>query len=147
MLPVEYLIEVSSNGNMITFNNTDEINLDLELLNPDFDYVKGYFGQQTETIDPYTFDLDIKEILDHISGSFLISSPAIKVNYSNSFAVPIEIDLNAVGQKMTETVDLGLDPFTLNFPAAPSERDKIDVFTIDKNNSALPALVFQDLQL
>jgi hypothetical protein len=141
MLPVEYLIEVSSNNEVITFNSADEINLDLELLNPDFDYVKGYFGQQTELIDPGTIDLDIKEILDHISGSFLISSPTIKLNYSNSFAVPIEIDLNAVGQKMAETVDLDLNPFTLNFPAAPAERDIDDVFTIDKDNSALPELV------
>ena len=141
MLPVDYLIEVSSNGDMITFSNTDEINLDIELLNPDFDYVKGYFGQQTETMDPDTFDLDIKEILDHISGSFLISSPVIKLNYSNSFAVPIEIDLNAAGKKMAETVDLDLNPFTLSYPAAPAERDIDDVFTIDKNNSALPELI------
>ena len=141
MLPVEYLIEVSSNGAMITFNSTDEINLDLELLNPDFDYVKGYFGQQTEAIDPSVIDLDIKEILDHISGSFLFSNPAIKLIYSNSFAIPIEIDLNAFGQKRAETVDLDLNPFTINYPAAPAERDLDDVFTIDKTNSALPELV------
>ncbi|MDQ1296141.1 MAG: hypothetical protein QG611_119, partial [Bacteroidota bacterium] len=90
LLPVEYSIELSSTGNMVTFNSTDEIAINLELLDPDFDYVKGYFGKQTETLDNDTIDLDIKEILDHISGEFLISSPSITLNYKNSFALPVE---------------------------------------------------------
>jgi len=141
MLPVEHNIIVSSNGQMVSFSSTDEVTISLELPDPDFDYVKGYFGQETESIDADTIDLEIKDILDKITGDILVSSPSIKLNYANSFALPVEIDLQATGYKKSETVDLGLDPFTLSYPAAPDERDKDDVFTIDKTNSSLPELI------
>jgi hypothetical protein len=141
MLPVEHNIIVSSNDQMVSFSSTDEVTISLELPDPDFDYVKGYFGQETESIDADTIDLEIKDILDKITGDILISSPSIKLNYANSFALPVEIDLQATGYKKSETVDLGLDPFTLSYPAAPGERDKDDVFTIDKTNSSLPELI------
>ena len=141
LLPVEHNITVNSNGALINFSSTDEVKITLELLDPDFDYVKGYFGQETKAIDPDTIDLEIKDILRKISGDFLLSSPSVKLNYSNSFAVPVEIDLLATGYKSAETLDLAMDPFTLNYPAAPDERDKNDVFTIDKTNSSLPQLV------
>lgn len=140
-IPLTYSIEVSSNGSMVTFNSTDEITLDLNLQNPDFDYIKGYFGQETETIDEDTLDLDITEILDHITGGFYIANPSIKLNYSNSFAIPIKIDLQATGYRGSKIVNLGLSPFTISYPAAPAERDKNAVFAIDRNNSGLPALI------
>lgn len=140
-LPVDYQINVSSQGSKVTFNSTDEIRMDLSLLNPDFDYVKGYFGQKTETLEPDTIDLEIEDILRHIIGDFLLSSPSIKVNYSNSFALPVLLDFKATGYRGKKTVQLGLTPDTLKYPAAPVERDKQAVFKIDKTNSSLPQLV------
>jgi hypothetical protein len=140
-VPVNYSIEVSSDGSMVTFDSNDEITLDLKLLNPEFDYVKGYFGQESKSIDADSLDLEIKDILSHISGEFLVSSPSIKLNYSNSFAIPIKIELKATGIRGSKKVDLGLSPFILSYPAAPAERDKSAVLTIDKTNSALPALI------
>ncbi|MCU0362720.1 MAG: hypothetical protein MUE32_05125, partial [Bacteroidales bacterium] len=70
-----------------------------------------------------------------------ISSPSIKVNYRNSFAVPIELTLAVSGSRESETVNLGLAPFVLASPSAPGERDKAGAYVIDKNNSSLPALV------
>jgi hypothetical protein len=117
------------------------VKIDLSFLNPNFDYVKGYFGQHTETIDKDTLDLDIKDVLDHITGSFLVSSPSINLNYTNSFAIPVQITLNAAGYKKTDVVQLGLAPVTLSYPAAPAERVKNDVFSVNKNNSQLPQLI------
>jgi hypothetical protein len=108
---------------------------------PDIDYVKGYFGQQIEVIDPDSIVFDIEDVLSNLTGDFLISSPSLKINYSNSFAVPIEVTLNAVGKRESETVSLGLAPFILASPAAPAIRDVSAFFTIDKNNSSLPALI------
>jgi len=141
LLPLDYNIEVSSDGSMVTFNSTDQVSFDMELLNPEFDYVKGYFGQRTESIDPDSIDLEIEDILNHITGDFLISNPSITLNYSNSFAVPIEIEFNATGFRGSESTDLGLNPFILGYPAAPLERDKSGTFTIDRNNSELPELI------
>jgi hypothetical protein len=136
-LPVEYSISPTSGS----FGLFDNMIVQLDIPSPDFDYAKGYFGQQTVTFDEDTLDLDIKEILDHISGDFLLSSPSLKLNYSNSFAVPIQIDLKATGYKKLETLPLNLAPFMLSYPNAPSEIDKVASFTVDKNNSDLPELV------
>jgi hypothetical protein len=141
LLPIVSSVIVSSEGTKVIFSSTDQVNLDLSFLNPSFDYAKGYFGQQTETIDKDTLDLNIKDVLDHITGSFLVSSPSIKLNYSNGFAIPVQITLDAAGYKKSDVVQLGLAPVTLSYPAAPAERDKNDVFTVNKDNSQLPQLV------
>jgi hypothetical protein len=136
-LPVRYSISTASGS----FNLNDSMYVQVDIPAPDFDYVKGYFGQQTKIFEPDTMDLKIKNILDHITGDFLFSSPSIKLNYSNSFALPVRVDLQARGYKLAETVDLGFSPLTLSYPAAPAERDKEASFTIDKTNSSLPELV------
>lgn len=135
-LPVEYSITPIS-GN---FGLLDNMFVKIDIPSPNFDYAKGYFGQQTE-MDKDTIDLEMEDVLDHISGEFLLSNPSITINYKNSFAIPTEVDITAIGYKKTETVPLGLDPFRLSYPAAPSEKDKSATFTVDKNNSDLPELV------
>jgi hypothetical protein len=141
MLPINYSIEASSGGQMVDFNSADQVILDLELSDPGIDYVKGYFGQYGDTIDADTLDLEIKDILENVSGSFLVSSPSVRMNYSNSFAIPVEISLNVVGYSTDDSVDLDLDPVTLSYPAAPSERDKDGIFTVNKDNSQLPEII------
>jgi hypothetical protein len=141
MLPVNYSVEASSAGVMVEFNSTDEVSVKFDMHNPKIDYVKGYFGQYGDTIESDTIDLEIEDILSNISGSYLISSPSVQLNYSNSFAIPVEIDLDAVGYKEDDSVDIDLDPVPLSYPSAPAERDKQGVFTIDKNNSNLPGII------
>ena len=84
-IPVIYTVVVTSNEALVNFNKNDSMHLDLKLLNPDFDYLKGYFGQRTEQIDTETLNTDIDDIMSHISGQVHISDPSVKVNYSNSF--------------------------------------------------------------
>jgi hypothetical protein len=140
-VPFEYNLKVSSNNSPVTFNSTDHVQFDLRLISPDFDYVKGYFGQRIENIDPEIVDLDIDDILSKLTGSFLVSSPVIKLNYSNSFAIPIEVVFNAEGKNGDRSVNLGLAPLSVNYPSAPGARDISSTFIIDKNNSSLPDLI------
>jgi hypothetical protein len=135
-LPVTYSISVTSGS----FSLLDSMLVQLDIPSPDFDYVKGYFGQQSEVLVEDTLDLEIKEILDHISGTFLISEPSITMNYKNSFSVPVEVNIEAVGHRLAETVDLNLAPQILSYPAAPGQRDIEGSFTIDKESN-LPALI------
>lgn len=143
-VPMDYSIAITSNNTKIDFSWTDQYQIGMELVSPDFDYVKGYFGKQTEEIKADTFKLDIDKIMDKISGEFLISRPSIKLIYSNSFAIPIDITLDATGSyKTTESIDLALNPnpFPISYPAAPLNRDKEGTFTIDKSNSNLASLI------
>ncbi len=141
-LPVQYQITISSQNNMVTFNSEDEISIDLSMHNPKFDYVKGYFGKQAETIDKDTVDLEIKDILDRISGDFHLTNPSITLKYRNSFSVPIQIDLQATGYREGKTpVSLGINPFILGYPRFPAARDKDTLFKVDNVSSNLADLV------
>ena len=140
-IPMVYSIQVGSDNVMVNFNSADEITVDFSLVKPYFDYVKGYFGQVEEIIDPDTLDLGVDDLLNHLEGSFLISSPSIKLNYSNSFAIPLKIDFQASGIRGSETVSLGLDPISVAYPKFPESRNAASSIVIDKNNSDLPELI------
>ncbi|MCX6326084.1 MAG: hypothetical protein NT144_05460 [Bacteroidia bacterium] len=140
-VPMEYSIAIIPDASMVNFTSSDKIKFDLKFINPVFDYVKGYFGQQAETIEPDSLNLGIEDILSNLTGDFLISSPSIKINYSNSFAIPVQIALNATGKRKADTVNLRLAPISITNPVFPANRDVSSSFTIDKNNSSLPKLI------
>jgi len=135
-LPVQYTITPVS-GSFLPGNL---MYVKVDIPGPEFDYAKGYFGQQTEK-DEEALDLEIEELLEHISGEFHLANPSITLNYSNSFAIPTKVELKADGIKNMQIIPLDLDPFDLSYPAAPAERDKSAFFRIDRNNSNLPGLV------
>ncbi len=138
---MQYTLNVSSGGVLVNFNSTDKIELELSLKDPDIDYVKGYFSQISETIEPDTLDLDIDEILNSLTGEFLISNPIIRLNYSNSFAIPLKVDFQATGSRGSRSVNLSLDPIMISYPQYPESRDISSVITIDRDNSDLPELI------
>lgn len=140
-VPFQYGLKVTSNNALISFSSTDNVQVDFKLLNPVFDYVKGYFGQKIENIDPETIDLDIDDILNKLTGSFLVSSPVIKLDYSNSFSIPISVVFNAAAKNGIKTVNLGLAPLAVAYPIAPGAKDISSTIIIDKNNSSLPELI------
>ena len=140
-VPVKYTVEITSNETIVNFNKNDSLHFDLKLNNPDFDYVKGYFGQRTQQIDNDTLKTDIDDFLNHIKGQFHISDPSIKVSYSNSFGIPVEITLGATGIKGSQKVNLGLAPFTVAYPSTLTDRTITSSFTVSKANSSLPDLV------
>lgn len=102
--------------------------------------VYGVKGPMNATIDPQTIDLGIDELLDHLTGTFLISNPSITLSYTNSFRDPIQVTFNASGKRNAQTVDLGLAPFTIAYPG-PGVTEVTSSLKIDKSNSALPALI------
>ncbi len=140
-VPMEYSIDVSSDGSFVDFNMDDEILLEVQLIDPDFDFVKGYFGQKTKTIDSDSIDLDIEDILSNSEIDFFIASPSIRLDYYNSFAIPMRVSLDVTGKNNTESVDLGYPPFIVASPEAPESRDISESLSINKDNSALEDLI------
>ena len=137
---IPYNISVSTTG-MIDFNSTDVVSVDFSLPSPVFNYVKGYFGQVPQKITPDSTDLGIADILSHLTGSFLVSSPAIRINYSNSFAIPFQFAFDATGKRGTSKVNLARAPILINSPVDTITRNVTGLISIDKTNSALPALI------
>jgi hypothetical protein len=122
-VPVEYTITVSSENTMIDFNSSENVRAELSLPDPSLDYVNGYFGQNIESINSRILDLDMDDIFNKISGDFSITNPLVKINYSNSFGIPVEINLNALGINESETVALSRDAFTISYPDNTLPRD------------------------
>jgi hypothetical protein len=140
-IPVNYTINLSSNGALINFNKDDNIQISLRMLNPDLDYVRGYFGQMSKLIDPEILETGFDEVIQNLSGSFRISDPLIRLKYSNSFGIPIKVTLNASGRKNAQTVNLGLAPFNISYPATITDRDKKDSLIINRSNSSLSDII------
>lgn len=93
------------------------------------------------TIVPYTFDLNIDDVLSHITGDFLIADPSIKFSYTNSFTDSIKIDLNATGIREDRSINLNLLPFLLTRPNIPVQQEVTASYVVDKTNSNLPLLI------
>jgi hypothetical protein len=105
------------------------------------DFSKGTLVQKIAIIDPTSYDLNIHNILSHISGDFQFLNPSIKFNYSNSFPDPIKINLNVSGQGKDKTIPLNLAPFTLVSPNIPAQQEITASYIIDKTNSNLQNLI------
>lgn len=140
-VPFDYGLQISSNNLPVTVSSTDKIHLELTLPDPNLDYVKGYFGQKVENLTTETIDLGIDTLLSKLTGTFQISNPIIRLKYSNSFGIPVEVALNGEGKRAAQTVSLGLSPLSIMSPSSLLVRDVSAVFVIDKNNSSLPQLI------
>ena len=104
------------------------------------DFSKGTI-LKTATIVPSSYDLNIGDILDHVTGEYRFLNPSIKFNYTNSFPDPIKISLNVTGTGKGKTVALNLAPFTLSKPTLPVQQEISASYVIDKNNSNLQDVI------
>jgi len=139
-LPVNNEVKVGSNNKMINYSMLDSIYVALDVSDAVVDFVKGYFGQREEQINPDTIDTELEKILKKISGDFHISKPSIKVNYLNSFGIPAMITINATGKRDNRVQNLNLAPFRIDYPVFPV-RETSSVFIVDGTNSSLPDLI------
>ncbi|HEX7492595.1 MAG TPA: hypothetical protein VF346_00110, partial [Bacteroidales bacterium] len=98
--------------------------------------------QKTAIIDPNSYDLNLGDVLDHITGTVKFFNPSIKFNYTNSFPDPIKISLNVTAKGKTSTIALNLSPFTLLKPNLPVQQEITTSYVIDKIKTPnLPDLI------
>lgn len=140
-IPLGYTLSLTSNNILIDYNSSDKVQVQLKLVNNNFDFLKGYFGQRSEIVEPETIESGIEEYLRNISGDIHLANPSIKLSYKNSFALPIEVTLNGKGINESEEVDLGLDPFLIDYPSPSTATDISSSFTVNNDNSELPELI------
>jgi hypothetical protein len=98
-------------------------------------------GKLVATIIPDTLDLNFKDVLSHISGTFGVTNPSITINYSNSFPTPLELNIIGAGQRGTSKVNLNMAPFMLLHPAGLTDPAVSGSVIINKDNSDLPELI------
>lgn len=125
----------------IASDSPGTVNIDVTMDEPEFDYVKGFFGNQTELSEEESIDLGMEEFFSKISGSFGLANPIIRVNYKNSFGLPLRIEANVTGKNSSQEIDLNRAPEDLLYPSTLTTRDVESSFVIDNSNSDLPDLI------
>jgi hypothetical protein len=105
------------------------------------DFSKGTVIYKTATITPGNFDLNIHDVLSHITGDILFSNPSIMFNYTNSFPDSVKINLIASGTRESKSANLNVAPFSLAVPNIPVQQQVTSFFIIDKTNSNLQNLI------
>lgn len=122
----------------MVFEAEDQIAVSIELENLEVEKVFGYFGQFDEMMDPGTIDLGVDfDFIDDNSSPIFFDNPTARVEYSNSFGVPIAANMNIVSEGHIGS------PESLNPPELRLDYPTIDMIgetvtgsiLIDKNNS------------
>jgi hypothetical protein len=124
-------------NNLLTLVFKKNSIIDLKLA----DFVKGIAIQKTAVIPPDKIDLNLDNIMSHVTGTFKILNPSIVFSYTNSFPDSVLLNMNFVGKRKNESVNLNLAPFRVARPNLPLQQEISSKFIIDKTNSNLPQML------
>lgn len=137
-VPVTYSIYTTGPP---SFSPDDIIDISLSFNEPEFDFMRGYFGMnETVSAELETLDTSI-DFFSGLTGSLYLSNPLISVNYTNSFGMPLRVVADVAGENSDEIIYLNFDPVDLDYPVSENNREVSSFFNIDKENSNLPGLV------
>jgi hypothetical protein len=147
-LPIAVGVSVlSSNGAFVAINSTDVVNINASFANIQVGGAKGQFG---------SFDIDVPATTQNLGADFgylsaeskklLFANPSLKLQYVNSFGIPIAANLSMTATgTLSGTQDLGLATdagkvkFSFSYPkvaaaGTPAQLVK-DSVVLNKNNS------------
>lgn len=81
---------IESSGVSVSFDTSNSVSASVSMEGIEPLYVDGYFGNQSLSIAPETFDFDFgtSEILQKIS----FADPVVKLGFHNTFGIPMQID-------------------------------------------------------
>ncbi len=123
---------------------SEAVSFTMDVTNQGFHEVHGYFGSENFSNGVQTVDLSIFK--NSAGGSFTLADPKIKLVFANSFGIPIDANITQFDgtNSSFNTVSLTGYPSPLPVPTltlAEIGQTKKDSFTLDKNNSNLPAYI------
>lgn len=137
-LPVSYTIRPYD---WTEFSLDDILTITASFPEPEFDYIRGYFGQRLEITEPDSINTGLEDVFSRITGSLYLSNPSVTFTCSNSIGIPITLYDGIKGINAEETIALNREPVAIDYPVPGGERDIISSFTIDRTNSDLPDLI------
>jgi hypothetical protein len=123
------------------FDPGDSVKVEIGFEEPDFDYIRGYFGMHSVDSERDTIDLGMEEIFSKLTGSIYLANPSITVDYYNSFGLPLQIDAEVIGKNDVEEISLSRAPIDVDHPTTTTTREVTSFFDITKDNSTLPDLI------
>ncbi|TLX72364.1 hypothetical protein E9993_17660 [Labilibacter sediminis] len=135
-------LTINYNGKAIS--STDGFNIDINLINLDFELLTATFGNRNIAADPSYFKLNFIDEIKH--GRYFLEEPALHFDIINSIGAPVNIALNQI---VAHSIDKGILPLTGSFldtpieiayPLIPGNKKRTEV-SIDETNSNLPEIL------
>lgn len=137
-LEFNYSGTLESNGELVEFDVEDFVELEVNMKDLKFAYVEGYFGQTVEEIDAGEIDLEV-DFIERFGEGVILTNPQLFINSSSNIGLPIDMNLEFIGQSESGDVDLEAETFSVNTPSI--EEGNITVFSTSEFNSSNSNLV------
>ena len=144
-LPIAVSATLVGSGTMVTVDSSDALDMTFAMNNLEFGYIKGYFGQQSISIDPGAIDLAI-DFLDNFEGSISFADPKISLDITNSIGLPIQLDLDFSAYENGTAYGLNGPSYVLPYPTTIGAIESgtlsydntnssiVDIFTLPKDS-------------
>lgn len=111
MLRVQVSPRINSSGNMVDFDSSDFVQLEIDPASVVIDYVDGYMGQKTWTVNVDDFNFDE---LANLGKGLTLTNPVMSIIVKNSFGIPIQLDLSLVAMD-NKGVSVDIQPPKMDF--------------------------------
>ena len=136
MLRVAVSPSISSSGNLVDFDSSDFVKLDIDPANITIDYVDGYMGQKTWTVDVDDVDFDA---LAELGKGLTLTNPKMSIIVKNSFGIPILLELSLIAKdNKGASVDMQPPTMLFGYPTIAQAGTTVNSkFDIDKSNSKI----------
>ncbi len=136
MLRVAVSPSISSSGNLVDFDSSDFVKLDIDPANIIIDYVDGYMGQKTWTVDVDDVDFDA---LAELGKGLTLTNPKMSIIVKNSFGIPILLELSLIAKdNKGASVDMQPPTMLFGYPTIAQAGTTVNSkFDIDKSNSKI----------
>ncbi|MEZ4948790.1 MAG: hypothetical protein R2784_05300 [Saprospiraceae bacterium] len=139
-LEVKSSVRSTGTNQLTNFNGSDSIGLHIELVDLDFNSLRGNLGATDYDLEENSFDFGLDlSFLDEESKAIFFKNPEIDIFYKNSFGVPLEasLDVKTYGV-FNDSSSLNPPLFVLDYPNINQLGQTISGnFNINKNNSNL----------
>jgi hypothetical protein len=140
VLPLSFELKLINSGNPVL--PTESCDITMRFVDPEFSAVFGYLGDYNLILSNAALTVDIFDTEDLNGGSLLFADPRFTLNLTNSYGVPVEVDLSNVRaysriNDISSTIifNPGVNPFSVAAPGLGQIGEEVSsVIDINKEN-------------
>ena len=139
---IQYSGNILSNNQMLNFDAQDSVNFHVKFRDISLSFAQGYFGQKEIILNQESYDLPDFGILDPYLSDIDFVNPKLFIKSKNSIGVPLELNLNIVGENEFQQQALEIQPFMINPPNISSLGEEVEeLFEFNSSNSSIIEMV------
>jgi len=140
-IQIDYIASLLTSGEMIDFSANDFIQLTIDIINPEYASVEGYFGQRTEIIEEAEIEMNAK-FLQEISSGLVLENPHLILHTDNSIGIPIELQMDITAYANGDSQDLNAAYQLIPYPSNSQQGQTISAdIDYDNSNSSIVEFV------